>query len=124
MGKNFKTTIAKFIKRSPLAHCLPSSSTPHIDIDGTTQHFPLKENSVPTTNLSRVESTLPSTAVAFVTNESPANNASLTVPQDVKTVAEINNSPEQLVHIPDTQEVASDENQQNGVDPSNHKQIS
>ena len=125
MGKNFKTTIAKFIKRSPFGSCLPSSSPPQIDIDGTSQHLPLKENStVPTTLLSKVDSTHPSTADTFVAKKSPANNTSLNVPQDVKTIAEINNSPEQPAHFPDAQEVTSDDNPQNGVDSANHKQTS
>ena len=82
----------------------------------------MKENSVPPTNLSRADSTVPSTAVTFLANKSPVNNVSPNSTEDVKTVVEVNNTSEQLVNIPDTQDVASDENEQNGVEPSNEKQ--
>ena len=48
MGKNFKDTIVKFIKRTPLNHCLKrgNPSSPPINGDGVDEELPLKENNM------------------------------------------------------------------------------
>ena len=44
MGKNFKTTIIKFIKGTPLRHCVPNQSCRQTNDNDVDEEMPMKEN--------------------------------------------------------------------------------
>ena len=114
MGKNFKTTIRKFIQRTPLRHCLPNPSSPQINDEDAQEDVPMKGKNK-STNLNDVKnSTFPNTTMtttSFVTQHSTEPGLSDNMKQKCNALIEMNNP--DIAYA--TMDNVQDDNQTNGV---------